>query len=76
MTLSIEPATQTTSRACRFTTAQVLLMLDSDNENELLNDVDYPSDETASSSDSESESVQFDHSNVNVQNFAHFHPGA
>ncbi len=51
-------------------------MLDSDNENELLNDVDYPSDETASSSDSESESVQSDHSNVNVQNFANFHPGA
>ena len=76
MTLSIEPATQTTNRACRLTTAQVLLMLDSDNENELLNDVDYPSDETASSSDSESESVQSDHSNVNVQNFAHFHPGA
>ena len=34
-------------------------MLDSDNENELLNDVDYPSDEIASSSDSDS--VQSDH---------------
>ena len=76
MKLSVQPGTPTTSRACRFATAQVLSMLDSDNENELLNDADYPSDEIASSSDSESESVQSDHSNVNAQNFAHFHPGA
>ena len=41
MKRSIEPATQSTSRAVRFTTAQVLSMLDSDNENELLTDVDY-----------------------------------
>ena len=41
-------------------------MLDTDNENELLND------EMASSS----ESVQLDHSNVNAQNFANFRPGA
>ena len=47
MKLSVEPATPTTSRACRFTTAQVLSMLDSDNEKEPLNDVDYPSDEIA-----------------------------
>ena len=67
---SIEPATPSTSRACGFTTAQVFSMLDSDNENELLNDVDYPSDEIASSS----ESVQSDHSNVNAQNFANFRP--
>ena len=65
MKRSIEPSTPSTSRAGRFTTAQVLSMLDSDNDNELLNDVDYPSDEIASSSDSES--VQSDHSNVNAQ---------
>ena len=69
MKRSIEPSTPSTSRAGRFTTAQVLSMLDSDNENELLNDVDYPSDEIASSSDSESESVQSDPdpSNINAQ---------
>ena len=69
MKRSIEPSTPSTSRAGRFTTAQVLSMLESDNENELLNDVDYPSDEIASSSDSESESVQSDPdpSNVNAQ---------
>ena len=50
MKLSIKPATPSTSRAGRFTTAQVLSMLDSDDENELLNGVDYPSDEIASSS--------------------------
>ena len=44
MKLSIEP---TTSRAGWFTTAHVLSMLDSDNENELLNGVDYSSDEIA-----------------------------
>ena len=65
MKCSIEPTTPSTSRAGRFTTAHVLSMLDSDNENELLNDVDYPSDEIASSSDSDS--VQSDHSNVNTQ---------
>ena len=47
MKLLIEPATQSTSRACRFTTDHVLSMLDSANENELLNGVDYPSDEIA-----------------------------
>ena len=67
MKCSIEPATPNTNRAGRFTAAQVLSMLDSDNENELLNiNVDYPSDEIASSSNSES--VQSDPSNVNVQN--------
>ena len=65
MKRSIEPATPSTSRAGRFTTAQVLSMLDSDNENELLNDVDYASDEIASSS----ESVPSDPSNVNTQSF-------
>ena len=50
MKRSIEPASPSTSRAGRFTTAHVLSMLDSDNENELLNGVDYPSDEIASSS--------------------------
>ena len=49
-------------------------MLDPDNENELLNDVDYPSDEIALSSDSESESVQSDHSNVPLGNRAEFCP--
>ena len=39
MKVSIEPATPSKSRAGRFTTAQVLSMLDSDNENELLNGV-------------------------------------
>ena len=47
MKLSIEPATPSKSRAGRFTTDHVLSMLDSDNENELLNGVDYPSDEIA-----------------------------
>ena len=32
-------------------------MLDLDNENELVNDVDYPSDEIASSSDSDESNV-------------------
>ena len=58
MKCSIEPATPSMSRACRFTTAQVLSMLDSDHENELLNGVDYPSDEIASSSDSNSLAVK------------------
>ena len=47
MKLSIEPASPSTSRAGRFTTAQVFSMLDLDNENELLNGIDYPSDEIA-----------------------------
>ena len=50
MTRSIEPATPSTSRAGMFTIDHVLSMLDSDNENELLNGVDYPSDEIAESS--------------------------
>ena len=50
MKLSIEPATANKSRAGRFTTDHVLSMLDLDNENELLNGVDYPSDEIAESS--------------------------
>ena len=50
MTLSIEPATSSKNRAGRFTTDHVLSMLDSDNENELLNGIHYPSDETAESS--------------------------
>ena len=48
-------------------------MLDSDNENELLNDVDYP---YLMKLPSHPESVQSDHSNVNAQNFANFRPGA
>ena len=47
MKLLIEPATLSKSRAGRFTTDQILSMLDSDNENELLNGVDYASDEIA-----------------------------
>ena len=50
MKLSIEPATPSKSRAGRFTTDHVLSMLDSDNENELLNGVHYPYDEIAESS--------------------------
>ena len=50
MKLSIEPATPSKSRAGRFTIDHVLSMLDSDNENELLNGVDYPFDEIAESS--------------------------
>ena len=52
MKRSIEPATpSSTGREVRFTTtAGVMSMLDSDNENELLNNLDYPSDEIASSS--------------------------
>ena len=50
MKLSIEPATPSKSRAGRFTTDHVLPMLHSDNENELLNGVDYSSDEIAESS--------------------------
>ena len=42
MKRSIDNATPTTNKAGRFTTTQVLAMLDSDNENELVNDVDYP----------------------------------
>ena len=47
-------------------------MADSDNENELLNDVDYPY-LVKLLSHPESES---DHSNVDAQNFANFRPGA
>ena len=50
-------------------------MLDSDNENELLNDVDYL-DLMKLLSHPESESVQSDHSNVKAQNFANFRSGA
>ena len=50
-------------------------MLDSDNENDLLNDVDYPY-LMKLLSHPESESVQSDHSNVNAQNFANFRSGA
>ena len=64
-----------TSRAGRFTTAQLLSMLDSDNENERLNEVAYPY-LIKLLSHPESESMQSDHSNVNAQNFANFRPGS
>ena len=48
--IAIEPATPSKSRAGQFTIDHILSLLDSDNENELLNGVDYPSDETAESS--------------------------
>ena len=50
MKLLIEPATPSKSRAGWFTIDHILSMLESDNKNELLNGVDYPSDETAESS--------------------------
>ena len=48
-------AVPSTSRGGRFTATQVLTFLDSDNENELIHNVDYPSDDMTSSSDSDSD---------------------